>query len=453
MRHVEATFAPVDHQAWRGERAHRDHGPVLIDGPALVRDADTGDVVLAHVPVVDSIDLDLIGTAAEAVDYPGARMKRANGMFNRAATFGYRPRLPVYMQPGCSGNVMNVEQPELAGTFEAAATLVQPYYREHSPDRYERHLELARAIDPAWRMGGADGMFTQGIVNHTTAHPYHTDGGNFPDVWSGMLVARRDTVGGELVVPEYGVRLACPHGFVVLFDGQRLMHGVTPIVPTGPHPRRFTVVYYALSAMRQCLPPDDEVAYAQAARTATERRMHELTPDRPPVVYLIGEPGSGKSTLMAAFTDRYEAEARTAPFAHRVLRNADGLVIGVELGKRRDNFSGTDALAMNVGPKVRAWLAEVDAAEVVCVLGEGDRLTNGRFLTECDAVVRLDVPEAVADERRRQRGSDQNASWLKGRRTKLSNLADMVTDTIDGTAPLDEQVAALDAIYKRCCAS
>jgi hypothetical protein len=145
------------------------------------------------------------------------------------------------------------------------------------------------------------------------------------------------------------------------------------------------------------------------------------------LLYVIGQPGSGKSTLVAGLTDGLDPAVETKPFAHTLWR--PGVV---ELGCRRDTFSGTDALGMSVQPKALAWLA---ATDVQFVLGEGDRLGNLSFLTAARdlgwhvVVLRLTVSAAVAEHRRLSRAAalgtkPQDATWLKGRVSKVRNVAD-----------------------------
>jgi energy-coupling factor transporter ATP-binding protein EcfA2 len=145
------------------------------------------------------------------------------------------------------------------------------------------------------------------------------------------------------------------------------------------------------------------------------------------LLYLIGQPGSGKSTLADAILSGLSFVEHDRPFAHRLYPDA----ALVELGAHRDSFSGTDALPMNVQPKVVDWLAR---KRIPYVLGEGDRLANRKFLDAAVAagwrvnVAYLSVGADVAEKRRLARASSlgvapQDASWVKGRVTKARNLA------------------------------
>jgi hypothetical protein len=91
---------------------------------------------------------------------------------------------------------------------------------------------------------------------------------------------------------------------------------------------------------------------------------------------------------------------------------------GVRLGRPRGTFSGTDALGMSVNPDAVAWLGEDDLPTIV--FGEGARLANERFLsalaTRYKTLVVLLMARNAA-ERRLERGSHQNPTWIKGRKT------------------------------------
>jgi ribose 1,5-bisphosphokinase PhnN len=143
------------------------------------------------------------------------------------------------------------------------------------------------------------------------------------------------------------------------------------------------------------------------------------------LVYIVGVPGAGKSTLMAALTAEAGRHPQTKPFAHTVLLGRQGAPVGAELGRRRETFSGTDALAMNVQPKATQWLAE---RPYPLILGEGMRLGTIGFLEAAAGagyavkLVHLEVPEETAAQRRAQRGSNQDEKWLKAARTRVGNL-------------------------------
>lgn len=137
------------------------------------------------------------------------------------------------------------------------------------------------------------------------------------------------------------------------------------------------------------------------------------------LLYIFGEPGSGKSTLLAHLTRGAKHIDYDRPFAFRVYAERV-----VEVGKRRPDFPGTDALSMSVQPTVVAFLKTGPQL----VVAEGDRLANGKFFEAAVEqgfdlkLVCLNGKEASALHRR-MRGSEQDPKWVDGRRTKALNLA------------------------------
>ena len=149
----------------------------------------------------------------------------------------------------------------------------------------------------------------------------------------------------------------------------------------------------------------------------------------PRMIYLVGQPGSGKSTLMEKLTAPYQRLTVEQPVGHDVLIDpTTGSPIGAEIGKRREHFSGTDALASAIIDKA---VPCVNTRPYPLILGEGARLGNRRFmLSTLNAgyhltLVLLDHDDAeewrLARSKKLKR--TQNESWVKGRRSASVNLA------------------------------
>lgn len=158
------------------------------------------------------------------------------------------------------------------------------------------------------------------------------------------------------------------------------------------------------------------------------------------LVYVIGVPGAGKSTLIEELTKGYNANQVEDICPHVVYtsRHDRELPLIVEIGKIRESFRGTDALSMNIQPRAMQFLQECPHE---IVIAEGDRLANVKFWEGAKAlgwdvkVVLLHATPELAEERRKQRGSSQNETWLRGRETKVQNLTPHVDLTIVGPEP------------------
>jgi len=140
------------------------------------------------------------------------------------------------------------------------------------------------------------------------------------------------------------------------------------------------------------------------------------------LIYLIGLPGCGKSTVMRAFMAK-----RTDWVADRPIDLLDSHVSGNVrvLGKYEDDvvFAGTDRLSMAVAPKAIEW-AKTNPREVV--LGEGDRLNNKGFLGSVDdlRIIHLFVSDDERERRYIQRGSNQSDKFIQTVRTKVNNIVE-----------------------------
>lgn len=148
------------------------------------------------------------------------------------------------------------------------------------------------------------------------------------------------------------------------------------------------------------------------------------------LIYLIGAPGSGKSTLMRELTDRWTRTPAPEGLTRDLLLSpATSALEAVELGKRRPQFAGTDALGQSVIAAAIEWM--VSQTETDLVFAEGARLGNRRFLASSAAAGYavllgfLDHPNTPVWRLARERAlaRAQNASWVAGRGTAARNLA------------------------------
>jgi len=147
------------------------------------------------------------------------------------------------------------------------------------------------------------------------------------------------------------------------------------------------------------------------------------------VIAIGGEPGSGKTTLMKILISHYGVAPKYDAFKLVPYLQKDNIYI---LGKYEENevFSGTDRMSMAVQPEAIKFLATLSNDSVV--LYEGDRLFTSSFLEDCLekynlSIVYLSTDKEVRKERYKERGSNQNETWLQGRETKISNIMTNMT--------------------------
>ena len=71
------------------------------------------------------------------------------------------------------------------------------------------------------------------------------------------------------------------------------------------------------------------------------------------ITYIIGIPGSGKSTALAgALQDDAILRSNVAPGKVPFIEYSSGLI---QIGRNRETYPGTDVLSYNAQPKVLKW--------------------------------------------------------------------------------------------------
>jgi hypothetical protein len=277
----------IDFQRWPKEQAkefvsgHRggrfasmDDVGELITGSTLITDP-------VGKPVVAYLELDHdFGELRRLLDAHSEwdAQARSSGLVTVSLKFGKRPRTS-WRFPNCSNYVLARGNPRLHKALMDHADLILPWYRHFNAELFEVHHEAVTKIHPAWRWNP---IFTSGVANRDSQLPYHYDAGNFRSVWSGMFGLKEHIREGALAIPELGVALEISEGSLTMFDGQGLLHGVTPMRRTqsgvlgkGRAGHRYTIVYYGLQGMWQCLEPAEEAQRAAVLRTAREARRRE----------------------------------------------------------------------------------------------------------------------------------------------------------------------------------
>ena len=142
------------------------------------------------------------------------------------------------------------------------------------------------------------------------------------------------------------------------------------------------------------------------------------------VIAIGGNPGSGKSTLMKRLIEYYTPEKKYDAFKLVPYLQNNNIYI---LGKYDEGevFSGTDRMSMAVQPEAIKFLASLPDDSIV--LYEGDRLFTASFLEDCAEkydlkIFHLSTSAEVREERYKERGSNQNVTWLQVRESKINNI-------------------------------
>lgn len=242
-------------------------------------DGDTGEIIkkdtiwtdsnglpLAAYVKIDPAKLSGLRSALQKIKFTEG--PRTQGMISRSRIFGYSPRLQV-KNLACRLTSLGVQQPEPHAEICRAGKIAYDQYLSVNPSLAQRHMEITdEKVLQLWKIH--ETPFTSGIANHNNPLLYHYDTGNYKGVWSAMFVLKSSVTGGHLSIPELDSRLECSDCTLVLFDGQSLLHGVTPIKKESPKGYRYSVVYYSLQNMWHCETITDELLKMRETRTKIE---------------------------------------------------------------------------------------------------------------------------------------------------------------------------------------
>jgi hypothetical protein len=159
----------------------------------------------------------------------------------------------------CSATSLARESPKEHAVVANYSVNLAKMYSNYSEKTYAKHLDTTDTkVLNEYRIPNTP--FTSGIINKNNPLKYHFDAGNFKAVYSCMVVFKHKVSGGHLAMPEYGVAFECAHNTAMMFDGQEILHGVTPIKKEGESSLRYSIVYYSLQQIWNCLPLTEEIA-------------------------------------------------------------------------------------------------------------------------------------------------------------------------------------------------
>ena len=151
------------------------------------------------------------------------------------------------------------------------------------------------------------------------------------------------------------------------------------------------------------------------------------------LIGIVGMPGTGKTTLMRQWIEMREWTKDTPLKLLDTMVNAESSIRLFGKYEEGDTFAGTDKLSMAVQPVAIEYLQ--NPSHDVNIF-EGDRLTSVKFFQEAEKlghdvhIIVLSVPDAVREQRYKDRGSDQSETFINGRRTKVQNIIDNFSGSV-----------------------
>jgi hypothetical protein len=228
-------------------------------------------IVYAKIPDYDITRWEFIDVL-QRIKFPKGAM-RTTGLRSQSKIFGYSPRETI-RKDYCSSTAFSTEDPKGHKLICDLGAKLSYWYRIHCPEMYDYHRRLVQGnILQEWIIENS--VFTSGIINKNNLLNYHKDVGNISKVFSNMICFKKDCIGGYLSIPEFNLGLEIADGTMLFFDGQSIIHGVTPFKITSTQGYRYTLVYYTLQKMWRCEPIEVELDRIKHRKTDREKRRAE----------------------------------------------------------------------------------------------------------------------------------------------------------------------------------
>jgi hypothetical protein len=264
--HLDLSARRVDARDMLGRAASEGDYDLLIETETILYDGESRIGFYAPSAVETT---NLRRSLQSAAMNKFSRMQKVGAFVSRSIAFGYKPRSGL-RQNGCGPNNFATRYPETHHLLSSVGQKVQGIYARLLPQEIVKHEEEATRVRPEYRIGGT--VFTSGIINRTSPLPYHLDTGNVRGVRSALLGLRKNVIGGYLVLPEYRVALRIGDGSLSVFDGQSVIHGVTPMRKTSEDGERYSIVFYTIEKMWKCATSAEELEWARNVATRTNQR-------------------------------------------------------------------------------------------------------------------------------------------------------------------------------------
>lgn len=179
---------------------------------------------------------------------------------NQDGTYKYRNKVDQYStiigsvppKPHMKRNypiISSVHNVKTAQTFIKSMLLLalesEKLIADIMPKQYETQIKLFKNVSDKWKFGN---IFTSSISNYNISAPFHRDTGNIQNTVNVIICKRKDSIGGDLHVPDYNVTIGQVDNSILVYPAWKNMHGVTPIIPTHEGGYRNSLVFYPLKA-------------------------------------------------------------------------------------------------------------------------------------------------------------------------------------------------------------
>lgn len=274
MKTIDVSKRPLNVKDFEKRSAKANDCSTLIRESCVLK--EDGKVVLVYLKdfVKDNSLLSLL----QKIQYN--RTDRSRGLITNSRIFGWSPRI-THRRDYCSSTGLAEDFPFENMVVCDLAVSVEKIYRDFAPEIWSEHRLKAGKIRDDYHL--SESVYTSGIINKDNPLNYHFDSGNIPDTFSSMIVLREDVEGGFLNLPEYDVALDCANGSLVIFNGQGILHGVSPIQKLSSSAVRFSIVYYSLLSLWKCLPLNEEIARIRERKAQREIDRHAMASGKMPI--------------------------------------------------------------------------------------------------------------------------------------------------------------------------
>ncbi len=274
MKRIDVSARIIDVKDLKRRHAIEEDAEILIDEDVIIYEDGIPILLYMQIDWIDTTDLLNACKKIKYVTDTRLPKKYKPGMVTRSAIFGYKPRVPL-RNDFCSATSLSKNQPEEHAKLVSFAAELMHVYETYFPEVFAMHKEMVEEkVKREWVI--ADSVFTSGIVNFNNPLPYHHDTGNFKNVLSNMVAFRNGISGGYLVLPEYNIKLKIADNTLSIFDGQKIVHGVSSFKKYKQDAYRYTIVYYSLEQMWKCEKINDEVQRIRNVRVEREKKRANL---------------------------------------------------------------------------------------------------------------------------------------------------------------------------------